>query len=193
MTKRNRPLPSPPGRRFGPGETRPGEASGGLLEEKLAQAAAMGKLEQFMDDEFKDNEHARKLASMMMGMTGMAPATGTAKARPVAEAAEQEKGSVPPPEEIVKAAQAGDVGALMGLLAREHEKRTGKKLEHKQGKQEKGSRKGRAKTARESSPFDRETLNALVSMAKENDVSVDWLVARAIKLYIRDYRDTGRI
>ncbi len=159
----------------------------------------MGKLEQFMDEEFKDNENARKLASMMMGMTGMAPAVGTSKAaRPASRATAHAKNAAPPPEDIVKAAQAGDMGALMGLLAREHEKRTGTGVpaENKRGRTKpRGKKSAETLPAKDDNPsgFDRETLDALIGISSENGVSIDWLVTRAIKLYIRDYKATGRI
>ena len=199
MTKRNRSLPSPPGRRFGPTENRPEEGSDGLLEEKLAQAAAMGKLDEFMDEHFKDNEHARRLASMMMGMTGMAPAVSSAGARTDhGKKAPTDKSAGPPPEDIVDAAREGNVGELMGLLAREHEKRSGTKKGHEtQSPQLKESTKQPlekdAGAEDSTTSFDRETLDALVSMAGENKVSIDWLISRAIKLYIRDYKSTGRM
>ena len=37
----------------------------------MAAAAAEGKLEDFLKQEMPDNEYARNLANMMMGMTGM--------------------------------------------------------------------------------------------------------------------------
>ena len=44
----------------------------------MAQAAAEGKLDEFLKQEMPDNEYARNLASMMMGMTGMMLNMGTA-------------------------------------------------------------------------------------------------------------------
>jgi len=158
----------------------------------------MGKLEEFMETEFEGNEHARRLASMMMGMTGINPSVGTRRATGSSEEAQTGSAEGPPPEDVVQAAQAGDVGRLMSMLAREHEKRTGTQVGTAAGSAKpKTSRKKGAKkepAAEEAAPgFDRDTLDTLVSISRENGVSIDWLIARAIKLYIRDYKTTGRI
>ena len=124
-----------------------------LLADELAKAVSEGRLEEFMDQEIPDNEHSRKLVSMMMGMTGMMP-----------------------PGEIASAAQAGDVKGLTDLLAKEHEKRTDK-----------------PGTETNIPSPEQKTLDDLIQIASDNNVSVDWLVMRALSLYITEYRKTGRL
>jgi len=42
------------------------------MEERIAKAAAEGRLDDFVASEFGNSPHARSLAGLMMGMTGMA-------------------------------------------------------------------------------------------------------------------------
>ncbi|MCC6347898.1 MAG: hypothetical protein IT388_11980, partial [Nitrospirales bacterium] len=71
MSREEKPLPKPPSTPFGRkkqfGET---ESDMNLLSDRLAMAMAEGKLDEYMQKEMPDNEYARSLTMMMMGMTG---------------------------------------------------------------------------------------------------------------------------
>jgi len=74
MSEKERPLPKPPTTPFGrkrPFEEK--EDNAPLMADRLAAAMAEGTLDEFMKQELPDNEHARTLAMMMMGMSGMMP------------------------------------------------------------------------------------------------------------------------
>jgi len=121
MSQNEKPLPKPPSTPFGrkrPSEQREGQEP--LIADRMAEAMVAGKLEEFMKKEMPDNEHARKLANMMMGMTGMMPAgEGFPPVQPNAAA---RQGEVPPssqqevPAEVVKMVHDGDVKGLMDIL-----------------------------------------------------------------------------
>ena len=195
----DKPLPRPastPFTRKKSGENR--EERESLTADRMAQAMAEGKLDEFINQEMPDNEYARNLASMMMGMTGMMPMGGAPTATPTAEqqpqpsaaAAEQVLPSADVPPEVLenvrKAIEGGDVKSLMGLLQQEHRKRTP------------GSEPVMtAETAAAPSPaqpaIDKDQVDALLQIAKENSVSVDWLILRAIKVYVQEYQKTGRL
>lgn len=192
MDEKKLPLPQPGNRPFGtarPGEVREGQT---LMADALAMAAAEGRLDEFIKREMPDSEHARSLVAMMMGMTGMAGmAPPQAAGRP-----EAEKGPVsgdalppvpeeaePPPPEVVRAIEAGDVAGLMGLLKKEHERRAGVPAAEAD--------------APASQPVlqaaEQEVIDRLVAIAAQNGLTVDWLVLRALKLYVEEYRKTGRL
>jgi len=97
LSKKNKPLPRPPKTPFG---RRRAEPDGGqdLLADKMAEAAALGKLDEFISHELPNSEHARKLAEMMMGMTGMMPGTGTPSPPPMTN--EQTPSSTGPAETV---------------------------------------------------------------------------------------------
>lgn len=210
--RKKRPLPRPPGGgAFGHPEQEGGER---LVAEELAEAMAGGRLEEYIQRELPDSEEARALAGMMMGLMGMGPietpgAPGGTIAGPrrtektekteKAEKTGQSPPSAGPPEDIVKAARAGDAKGLMKLLEREHRRR------HREAEaqaEEKGARAGKAgKAAKEKAGAgasavgsgEREVAEALVRIASENGVSVDWVVFRALRLYVEDYLKTGRL
>jgi hypothetical protein len=94
MSKKEKPLPTPPGTPFG-GKKRykVDEGKEPLMANEMAQAMAEGRLEEYLQNELPDSEYARKLTEMMMGMTGMMP-----------------------PEDVVNAAEKGDVKGLIELL-----------------------------------------------------------------------------
>ena len=74
MSDKERPLPKPPNKAFGrKNNFEQGEDQSSLLADRMAAAAAEGKLDEFLKQEMPDNEYARNLANMMMGMTGMMP------------------------------------------------------------------------------------------------------------------------
>jgi hypothetical protein len=75
---KEKPLPKPPTSAFGRKERPDQEDQTTLLADRMAAAMAEGKLDEFLKQEMPDNEYARNLATMMMGMTGMMPAGGAA-------------------------------------------------------------------------------------------------------------------
>ncbi|MBI5103167.1 MAG: hypothetical protein HZB33_15230 [Nitrospirae bacterium] len=167
-----------------------------LMADQIAMAAAEGRLEQFIKDELPDNEQARKLVSMMMGMTGMVPPQGMAamKAFPEAqpgnpEGPEAEAGAVPaaPSEDILRAVGKADVRALNDLLKREHVKRSA------EGRAPAGP--GDEVDAADNTPplAEKEVIDGMLRIASENSLSPDWIILRALKLYIEGYNRTGRL
>ena len=41
--------------------------------------------------------------------------------------------------------------------------------------------------------IDAAIIDELIRIAADNDVTVDWLMLRAVKLYVEEYRKTGRL
>lgn len=142
----DKPLPNPHKR---PWERQ--EPEQGLMADRMARAMAEGRLEEFFEDEFKDNENAQRLAEFMMQMTGMAPPQA-AGGRPPEEAAPDGGQSAAPPEDE----EPGEAGERRG-----------------------GGKPG--------------IPEEISRIAAENGVEVEWLISRALSLYIRDYRTTGRL
>ncbi len=218
MPDDKKPLPTPPNspagrnRRFVDGE----ESNEELIADKMSMAMAGGKLDEFMSKEIGDNDNARKLASMMMGLSGMSPggtmpqgATAPPDKQETQEAGNKESTSTPPPEEIMKAAMSGDAKSLSEMLKKEHLRRQGA------GEEASGERSaqmqepadgpaqmamdpaadtsGEEPQASPASAMEKEVLTKLIKIASANNVSVDWVISRALKLYVRDYEGTGRI
>ena len=190
--KKEKPLPRPPHTAFGrkkPAEQR--EEEGPLLADRLAAAMAAGKVEDFLKKELPDNEYARSLTSMMMGMTGMMPMSGETILQP-GKAAEQtatHEPAVPSgelPEDVRAAVQGGDVKGLTDLLRREHRKRT-------PGAETTSMEEPAAAQTSSQPTIDKELIDALIRIAGENGVTLDWMILRAIRLYVRDYEKTGRL
>lgn len=145
-----RPLPDP--------RKRPHDRAGQqdeLLADGMTRAMAEGRLEEFIEKEFKGNENARKLAGMMMEMTGMAGMARPPAARPGGEEPAREPDAPRPAPDIKEATAAA---APQG---------------------EAPSKSG--------------VPEQLARIAAENGVEVEWVVSRALSLYIRDYRTTGRL
>jgi hypothetical protein len=192
--KKEKPLPKPPHTAFGrkkPAEHR--EEEGSLLADRLAAAMAEGRIDDFLKRELPDNEYARNLTSMMMGMTGMMPMGGEETAPQPSGKAEQTapRETAPPaaeelPEDVRAAVQGGDVKGLTDLLRREHRKRMPD-----------------AETTHAEEPaagpvpaqpvIDKELIDALIKIAGENGVTLDWMILRAVRLYVHDYGKTGRL
>lgn len=214
MTHKKKSLPKPPHRPFGP-KKRFAEASDARprMEEEMADAAVRGKLDDYLAQNFGDNENARRLAEMMMGMTGM-PAMGipgspppteknTAKpprktVKKTSEKAGPNMGNDVVPEGIAQAVASGDVASLMGLLKQEHEKRSGRPVAEKEKKKKKSPPPTDASGSDAVQPastgfVEKEVLDVLLRIAAENNVSVDWVIARALRLYTRDFKTTGRM
>lgn len=195
MSDEERPLPKPPSTPFGRKRFREEESSGPLMSDRIMAAMAEGRLEEFLKTEVPDNEHARRLVSLMMGMTGMAPFQGMPSGAPQERSDEpagetpQEAGQPPSaetvPEEVMKAVQSGDVQGLMGMLMREHQKRAG-------GAPEPEPEKEMPRTA-ELPVMEKEILDRLMKIASDNSLSLDWLIMRALRLYIEEHEKTGRL
>jgi hypothetical protein len=200
VTKKDNPLPKPPNSAFG-GKKRfeqPDEQAS-LMADRMAGAMAEGKLDEFIKQEIPDNKYARNLAGMMMGMTGMLPMAGAPTAphpdeqQPRSSAGVPAEQSLPEAnvpaavlEDARKAIEGGDVKSLMELLREEHRKRTP------------GAEPGTTEDASATPPpaqpaIDKEQVDALLQIAKDNSVSVDWLILRAIKVFVQEYHKTGRL
>jgi hypothetical protein len=199
-------LPKPPTTVFSRKKRSEQEDHMTLMADRMASAMAEGKLEEFLKQEMPDNEYAQNLATMMMGMTGMMPAGGA-----VAPSHELENREQPPssenatsgqtpsteemPEDITKAIQAGNVRGLMDLLRREHQKmRSGAEISS--GVTEPMSRPAEEALASQASDqptIDKELIDSLIRIASENSVTMDWIMLRAIKLYVQEYQKTGRL
>lgn len=195
MKKKNKPLPKPPTTPFGRRKRLENDAQDPLLADEMAMAMAQGNLDEFMDREMPDNEYARKLADMMMGMTGMMAQNKPLRKReensipdPVSSSDETIKKTsshAQTPEEIIKAAQSGDVGRLVELLHKEHLKRFPDTDDLPQKK---------PKTLPNGQPkVEKVIIEQLMEIADKNNVTPEWLVLRALTLYVRDYLSTGRL
>lgn len=197
MSNKEKPLPKPPGTPFGRKKRfEHEEEQASLIADRMAAAAAEGKLEEFLEKEMPDSEQARTLAKMMLGMTGMMPAGGEQPSQqahekteqpvtPESGAPEQTPSSGELPEDVVRAIQGGDVKGLMDLLRREHQKRAP------------GAEAGpgeEAPTAHADQPaIDKDIIDALIRIASDNSVTLDWIILRAIKVYVEEYRKTGKL
>jgi hypothetical protein len=199
MPEKEKPLPRPPATPFGFKKRfeQPGDESM-LVSDKLAMAMAEGKLDEFMKEEMSASEQSRKLAMMMMSMTGMtdmmppdlAPVAGkdSDKEKPAAEstgAGTEPKNDIQPPEDLVKAAAEGDVKGLMQMLKREHEKNNAGAAEISPAGFDAGQSAAKV--------VEREVVESLAAIADENSLAMDWLIMRALKLYVQEYKKTGRL
>jgi hypothetical protein len=186
MKDKEKPLPRPPKTPFG--RQRRGQEAGeqALLSDRMAEAAALGKLDQFLEREL-DSEHARSLAKMMLGMTGMMPgeaAPAQADQKAAAPPEEGQAAAVPP--DVLKAVQGGNIGEVVDMLRQEHLKRAGGQTEPASAEQASPPPDGIP-------PQERQVLDRLLALAREHDVSPDWIVLRALKLYFEEYERTGRL
>ncbi len=189
MSEKEKPLPKPPGQTSGRKTFHEGEDNTPLLADKIAEALAEGKLDEFMEQEIPDSEQARTLVSMMMGMTGMFPPQGLQKAgAETASGPSPEKTSekappaAEPPQDLRQAAQAGDMETLVDLLKREH------------GRRQEGEPDAmREEYTAGGATIGREDIDQLLRIASDNGLSPDWIILRAVRLYIREYEKTGRL
>jgi len=197
MTDKEKPLPKPPTTAFGRRKRSEQEDQTTLMADRMAAAMSEGKLEEFLQQEMPDNEYARNLATMMMGMTGMMPAGGTAVSSNTPENREQQLSSEKEisgqtssaeeiPEDVKKAIQGGDVRELMDLLRREHQKR-------RPGVEIKPVDEVSAPQPIDQPTIDKELIDALIRIATDNSVTLDWIMLRAIKLYVQEYQKTGKL
>jgi len=203
MSPKKKSLPTPPRKAFGHGpRSGSDERSRPSLEEGLAQAAARGRLDEYISENFGESGNARRLAEMMMEMTGMiqAPAasSGTVekKAKNVDSSEKQsESGKTSVPGDIIAAASSGNVGELIQLLKREQGKISGEKdVSAKSGGKPQRKKTGKKVAGAEDQGFiEKKVLDQLIKIASDNNVTMDWLIARALSLYVRDYLATGRM
>ena len=197
MSENERPLPRPPKTPFGKKRMseEEKETQGPLIADQMAMAAACGNLNEFMQKNLPDNEHARKLAMMMMGMTGMMPPGSfsgpdpeTDQGQPLHPGTEQNEETADAdsvPEDVKKAVMSGNMEELKNLLMREHGKRTGSAVETPSGID--------AASSSPATGIEKEILDQLIEIASHNSVTIDWLIMRALKVYIDEYRKTGRL
>ena len=190
MQKKDKPLPKPPSTPFGKKRSfDENEKQEQLIADEMAVAMAEGRLDEFLKSNMPDNEHARKLAEMMMGMTGMMPGSFAGSSASVKEGPSDEK----PPEsdsseDIVNAVQAGDLQGIMGLLAKEHARRTGNPITEIPDEAKKSVTPSSAGPA-----VDRAIIDELIKIASDNNISFDWLFFRALKRYVDEYKKTGNL
>jgi hypothetical protein len=198
MTENDRPLPTPPRARFGRDAREADGPEPPLTSDRMAQAAAEGRLEEFLQRELPESGHARSLALMMMSMSGLmpagtmagpAPATGPpAPDRSSLDAQTAASQQIPP--EVLAAVQQGNVAELAGLLRAEH----GKRFAPAGAESEAPVPGPPAVPAATGRPgIDAAIIDELMRIGADNDVTVDWLVLRAVKLYVEEHRRTGRL
>ena len=196
MSKKERALPKPKKTPFGRKRQENEGQDDLLMADRMAMAAAEGRLNEYLEQELPEGEYAKRLTEMMMGMTGILPPEGlSVDARqkgPSSEPAEVCKvfsgdAASAVPEDVVNAVKSGDVEGLKELLAREKQKRTPGPVEETE----------EARRAEECEPaqsmLEKDVLDALIRVASENNLTIDWLMARALKLYLEEYQKTGRL
>jgi hypothetical protein len=193
MSGKDKPLPKPLDTPFGRKKRfENSESTPPLMADKMAMAMAKGSLDEFIKEELPDNEHARKLAEMMMGMTGMTGMMSSGK--PVSDKEKSDNDPAPvkekkssfdqPPEDVVNAVKSGDVTELTDLLKREHYKRS-----PNSATDDVNDKKG--KPASSQASIEKVTIEQLIKIAADNDLSIDWIFFRALKKYVEDYQKTG--
>jgi len=208
MTESDRPLPLPPRSRFGRDSQEDSGSGSGMISDRMALAAAEGRLEEFLQHEIPEGDHARNLAMMMMGMSGMmpmeAPAGPGAAVPPhnqLPPPQAQTAGTPEVPPEVLAAIEQGDVGNLMGILRAEHAKRAGTGGGADEAPGMPGAERTPAGLPAPAAPpaaggpagIDAAVIDELIRISADNDVTVDWLMLRAVKLYVAEYRKTGRL
>jgi hypothetical protein len=196
MPKKEKSLPKPPSTPFARKGHDDEKKSPFLLADRMAMAMAEGRLEEFLIEEMPDNEKARKLAELMMGMTGMLSPGGISqrgKEERGGNAGEPEKPltqetvGIMPPDDVLEAVKAGDIKDLMGLLRREHVKLTTGEGESPAAEEDTHS------APQKQASISKEVVDHLIEIARDNDLALDWVVLRALKLYAREYQRTGNL
>lgn len=176
MSEKEKPLPKPPTTPFGRKRRfEEKEEDVPLMADQMAAAMAEGRLEEFLQQELPDNEYARALARMMMGMTGMLSSEDIPSAStPISQ----------PPEDVLKAAETGNMKGLIELLEREHKKRMSEASAPEEEQIDRST---------DLTSIEKVTIEELMKIASENNLAIDWLVLRALRLYIDEYQKTGRL
>jgi hypothetical protein len=41
--------------------------------------------------------------------------------------------------------------------------------------------------------IDKDLIDAMIQIAQDNNVTLDWMILRAIKVYVQDYQKTGKL
>jgi hypothetical protein len=190
MSDKEKSLPKPPSSPFGRRrQSEENTEDDPLMADRVALAAAEGRLEEFIKTEIPEGEYAKKLVSMMMGMTGMAQGEAL-QASPGEEPCPRAAAGTPsaePPEDVLNAVHSGNVQALMGLLERERRKRSPNEPAGE------GGGDAGEEPAVEKCSIEKEAVDFLIRIAEDNDLSLEWIVLRALRLYIEEYRKTGRL
>ena len=210
MSESDRPLPTPPRSRFGRDSREEAGPASSMISDRMALAAAEGRLEEFLQHEIPAGDAARNLAMMMMGMSGMLPMETPAgqpqavSTHTPAPADEQTAISPEVPPEVLAAIQQGDVANLMSILRAEHAKRAAPGAPADEAPQAPASSSAARPPVPSPEPsaaasvtgpagIDTAIIDELIRISADNDVTVDWLMLRAVKLYVEEYRKTGRL
>jgi hypothetical protein len=90
------------------------------------------------------------------------------------------------PEEILKAVQSGDVKSLKELLAREHRKRMPDAADLSISEEN-------AARFLEQPGMEKDLMDSIMKIASDNGLPPDWVLLRALKVYVREYQRTGRL
>jgi hypothetical protein len=106
-------------------------------------------------------------------------------------AGDRSPGSGPVPDEVASMVQSGDVKGLMDMLRREHQKRSpgsalGVTAETLPAQEDFAQPSGMP-------AIDKVLVDAMIKIAKDNSVSADWIILRAIKVYVEEYQRTGKL
>jgi hypothetical protein len=153
-----------------------------LLADNMALALSQGKLDEFLAEEFPGNENARKLADVMMRMTGMAPTASPAT--PPEKPRKGKRGATgKEPPGATKPSATEDTETLASPLGGTR----------KDDAERAGTTRGAGAEPEVEAFLDRDVIDTLMKIAEKNKVSLDWVMARALRLYTRDYLTTGRI
>ncbi|MEN8263704.1 MAG: hypothetical protein ABFR82_09600 [Nitrospirota bacterium] len=201
MSDKEKPLPKPPGTPFGRKRNfEQGDKQEPLMADRMAMSMAEGKLEDFIQRELPDNDSARKLAEMMMGMTGMLPPEGfSEKSSPKKEIPPEKRGkakakseekppSMHPPEDVINAAKEADVEGLVELLKREQ-----KKLSPESETDTPAKEKTDSADTPNPAAIEKEVIVQLMKIASDNNLTLDWIFFRALKKFVQDYQKTGNL
>ncbi len=97
------------------------------------------------------------------------------------------------PDDVKQAIAGGDIQGLMGLLRREHAQRNPESPLIEQKEQGKGASPQPSPSGSPVPAIDKELIEALVQIANDNSVTLDWIILRAIKLYVQEYGKTGKL
>jgi len=205
MSEGDRPLPTPPRSRFGRDSREEADPASGMISDRMALAAAEGRLEEFLQHEIPEGDAARNLAMMMMGMSGMMPMETPAgppqavSTHDPSLAASDSQTAISPevPPGVLAAIQQGDVATLTEILRAEHAKRSGSGTAEEEAPQAPAAALAAvpsgAPPSANTAGIDTAIIDELIRISTDNDVTVDWLMLRAVKLYVEEYRKTGRL
>ena len=192
MSSHDRPLPKPPKTPFGTARPSSEQGPAGLLSDRMAEAAVQGKLDEFLRSELPDSEEARTLAKMMMGMSGMMLPEGMTEMKTLQQpstGADDPAAAIP--ADVFKAVQGGDVKGLVDLLRKEHQKRSPGGQTAVAG--EAAPPEGTAAQPAGQPVIDKELIDALIRIAADNSVTLDWIILRAVKVYVEEHARTGKL